>query len=161
MEQPNTDERAHQAAHERHREALWYAWGREDAGDRRLRDASTSRVLALTFADFAATEAQAYASERVSSLAPVHDQYERFVTALTIGTRRVNENTGDVIEVVAYDGNANHVHCRIIDGPHGVPSVPKGFTFVTNPAHLADRSYRPVRPDEQPAGDSTSEPAGR
>jgi hypothetical protein len=123
---------------DRRTQALWYAWGREDCGDRRLRDASGERVLAFDFADFAARECERYVREESCHLAPVQDQHERFVAALTPGSRFVCEATGDVFRVDAYMANANETFATVVDGPHGCPStVPVGGRITFTPKVLA------------------------
>jgi hypothetical protein len=69
----------------RHSAALWYAWGRQDAGDRATRDRRAGWEIAtdFAFAAFAACEAEAFERQYVCSLAPIHSQYARFVGALS------------------------------------------------------------------------------
>jgi hypothetical protein len=132
---------------ERYMQALWYAWGREDAGDRRLREASGERVLAMDFAAFAADEADAYDREQRTMLGPIQDQYDRFLAVITPGRRFVIEATGDVYEVVHYNSVVNLVDVRVVDGPHGVPnSVPIGTAVAIHPTVLA--SHRLVAQTE-------------
>lgn len=126
---------------DRRTQALWYAWGREDCGDRRLREATGERVLAMDFADFAAHECELYVRERSCMLASIGDQYGRFVAAVTAGSRFVSEATGDVYRVDAYMGNANETFATVVDGPHGCPSsAPIGSRITFTPNVLA--SYR-------------------
>lgn len=74
-----------QRAQRQHTAALWYAWGREDAGNRELRDhpEHRGRCLALTFAEYAALEAERFETGRTHSLSPVQDQYLHFLRSLS------------------------------------------------------------------------------
>jgi hypothetical protein len=129
---------AAQRVNDRRTAALYYAWGREDCGDRRLRAADSYRVLALDFAAFAAEECRRYVDERSSWLANVADQHERFAAAITPGSRFVSDATGDVFEVAAYLPIANEVFATVVDGPHGCPStVPIGGRISFTPNVLA------------------------
>lgn len=75
--------RAHNRGQERITQAMYYAWGREDQGDRRLRDVRfVDSVLAMDFAYWAGAEALAYAEERSGSLNCVQDQYDRWVAGV-------------------------------------------------------------------------------
>jgi len=73
---------------ERHAMALAYVWGREDAGDRRLRDTEQGsdryNPSDFSFANFAANEADAYQREQRTSLENIRDQYERFLATRTV-----------------------------------------------------------------------------
>jgi len=123
---------------ERNQQALWYAWGREDAGDRRLRDASHYRIVAIDFADFAADEADAYDRQQRTMLSCIVDQYDRYVNAVTAGSRFTSDVTGDVWHVDAYLAIANESHCTLVGGPHGVPStLPIGSRITFTPNVLA------------------------
>jgi len=132
-----------QRVHERRLASLWHSWGCEDAGDRRLRDITGDRVLALELAGFAAGEAEDYVRERSCFLSSVGDQRERYIAALTPGSRFVSTATGDTYEVLNYNGEVHKVDCRVVDGVHGCPStLPLGYTFVIAPETLAGRDYR-------------------
>jgi hypothetical protein len=129
---------------DRHTQALWYAWGREDAGDRRLREANGNRVLAMDFARFASRECEKYVREETCHLACIGDQYDRFVGAITPSSRFVSESTGDTFAVLAYNAAANEVFTQVVDGPHGVPSsLPVGSRVSWTPNVLA--GYRLVQ----------------
>lgn len=72
-------------ATERYQYALWYAWGRDDAGDHRIRSMPTIGMgTDFAFAQFCATEAEDYEQQRSCSLRPIHDQYKRFVAVMTL-----------------------------------------------------------------------------
>lgn len=60
-------------------QALWYAWGREDAGDRRLRDSDHNQVMAFRFADYCKEQAQIFQSQRRTFLPSVQTQYQEFL----------------------------------------------------------------------------------
>jgi hypothetical protein len=74
-------------ARQRYDQALWYCWGRQDAGDERTKGQLSGHYLGddFAFADFAALEAEAYHREHRCMLNNIGDQYGRFVTEL--GTR--------------------------------------------------------------------------
>jgi hypothetical protein len=127
-------------------QALWWAWGREDAGDRRLRDASGERVLAFDFADFAAAECLAYVREDVCSLDNIGGQYGRYVAAVTPGSqfRHIGGSaggTGDVYAVLNYNGTIHKVDCRVVEGGTDGGHLPVGYTFTLTPEQLAGRDY--------------------
>lgn len=67
-------------------QALWYVWGREDAGDRRLRDMlGGQRVAAFEFAEYAGQEADAFVREEKSFLPSIHDLYDAFLRRVRRG----------------------------------------------------------------------------
>ena len=79
-----------QAGYARYLNAMAYVWGREDAGDRKLRLALQRTMQdvfspELLFANFAANEADAYQREEVTSLQCVQMQYDRFLEAIKAG----------------------------------------------------------------------------
>jgi len=128
-------------------QALWYAWGREDAGDRRLRDATSARVLPFDFAAFAAAECEAYVREDVCSLDNIGGQYGRYVAAITRGSqfRHIGRGsaggTGDVYQVLHYNGTIHKVDCRVVVGGTDGGHLPVGYTFTLTPEQLAGRDY--------------------
>lgn len=69
----------------RRAQALWYALGRTDeasqAGEDKARYLRGRRVDCWEFASMAADEAEAFRSERVSSLAGIMEQWDRFVAS--------------------------------------------------------------------------------
>jgi len=65
-------------AHERYQQALWYCWGRQDAGDDRTRGRE-GMGDAFAFAAFAALEAERFERQHVCMLNNIGDQYARFV----------------------------------------------------------------------------------
>ena len=71
-------------AHQRYQEALWYCWGRQDAGDERTRGQLSGHYLDddFAFAEFAALEAEAYERQHRCMLSNTSDQYGRFVASL-------------------------------------------------------------------------------
>jgi hypothetical protein len=73
-------------ARDRYSHALWYVWGRQDAGDERTKDKLSGHYLgdAIAFAEFAALEAEAYDREQRCMLANIRDQYDRFVADLGV-----------------------------------------------------------------------------
>lgn len=72
-------------AHKRYEQALWYCWGRQDAGDERTRGQLSGHYLddAFAFAEFAALEAESYEREQRCMLNCIVDQYGRFVADLS------------------------------------------------------------------------------
>lgn len=130
---------------DRRTQALWYVWGREDAGDRRLRDASSDRVLAFDFADFAARECERYVREDTCWLANIADQYRRFVATLERDSVFVCDATGDAYRVDSYVAVANVVFCTVVPGPHGaIGAEPVGGRVSFTPNVLA--GYRLLEP---------------
>jgi hypothetical protein len=128
-----------QRGRERYSQALAYAWGRDDAGDRRLRELRDGSDHA--FATYAANLADAYDRELTTSLANIADQYRAFVAAHTPGSRFVVDATGDVFEVLTYV--AGTTFAVVVDGPHGCPStLPVGERVAFTPNVLA--GYRLV-----------------
>jgi hypothetical protein len=142
MIDPTTTEGIAAARHDRRLMALYYAWGREDAGDRRLRDLSQNRVLALDFAAFAADEAGAFAREKTSSLSAVQDQYARYIAARTVGARLIDQDTGDEIEIIAYDDETNHVDAHTIRSSARPEHV--GRLLTSSATTFARRPYAPT-----------------
>jgi hypothetical protein len=71
-------------AHQRYEQALWYTWGRQDAGDERTKDKRSEHYLGddFAFAEFAALEAEAYDREQRCMLANIADQYKRYMEGL-------------------------------------------------------------------------------
>jgi hypothetical protein len=142
-----------QRIHDRREGALWYAWGREDAGDRRLRDVENATTtagpypcLAIAFAQFAAAQCEDYVREQVSSLAPIQGQHDRYVAALTPGTQLRCNATGDVYQVVNYNATIHKVDVRVILSPGGQSggSLGVGYTFTLSPEQVAGPNYWPV-----------------
>lgn len=70
--------RLSQRAHDRYQQALWYCWGRQDAGDERTHGGE-GLGGDFAFAAFAALEAERFERQHVCYLRPVLDQYERFL----------------------------------------------------------------------------------
>jgi len=66
----------------RRAQAAAYAWGREDAGDRRIRECTFSTDW--HFATYAGDEAESYYRGERGSLSSIQDQYARFVAWLTL-----------------------------------------------------------------------------
>lgn len=74
-------------AHQRHDHALWYAWGRDDAGDRTLR-----RLLPemhylgndFAFAVFVGVRAEQFRRQHTYCLSSIGEQYREFVAFLTL-----------------------------------------------------------------------------
>jgi len=133
---------------DRKQQALWYVWGREDAGDTRLRDATSARILPWDFATFAAAECEAYVREDACWLGPISDQYDRYVAAVTPGSqfRHIDGPAGgtyDVYEVLNYNGTVHLVDCRVVVSAAGDSggSLPVGYTFTLTPEQLAGRDY--------------------
>jgi len=135
---------------DRRTQALWYVWGREDAGDARLRDATSARILPWDFATFAAAECEAYVREDACWLGPIADQYNRYVAAVTPGSRvrhigrGVSDGTGDVYAVLNYNGTVHLVDCRVVVGGTDGGHLPVGYTFTLTPEQLAGRDYQMV-----------------
>jgi len=71
-------------AHDRYEQALWYCWGRQDAGDERTKDKRSAHYLGddFAFAEFAAFEAESFEREHRCSLNCIGDQYKRFMEGL-------------------------------------------------------------------------------
>lgn len=71
-------------AKDRYDQSLWYAWGRQDAGDDRTRGKKSTHYLGddFAFAEFAALEAERYERQHDCMLSNIGDQYERFVASL-------------------------------------------------------------------------------
>jgi hypothetical protein len=71
-------------ARTRYEQALWYAWGREDAGDARTRGELAGHYLgdAFAFATFAALEAESFERGHRYMLHNIGDQFARFVDAI-------------------------------------------------------------------------------
>jgi hypothetical protein len=69
----------------RHGQALWYVWGRQDAGDERTKGNVAGHYLGddFAFADMAAREAEEYEQEKRVSLENIGDQFKRFVETLS------------------------------------------------------------------------------
>jgi hypothetical protein len=70
---------------DRYDAALWYAWGRDDAGDHRLHELPQHGAEIgndFAFAAFAALEAEAFDRQLTYWLRPVLDQFERYVAEL-------------------------------------------------------------------------------
>ena len=77
-------------ATERRFQAAAYVWGRQDAGDDKLRTACVETHYsaydpAWMFANFASGEANDYAEGRRTNLQPIREQYDRFLNALHQG----------------------------------------------------------------------------
>jgi hypothetical protein len=79
--------RGGERARTRYHQALWYAWGRQDAGDAALAAHRTSHAVGddFAFAEMAAREAQQYDEQQRTSLENIGAQYRRFVDALPAG----------------------------------------------------------------------------
>ena len=71
-------------ARTRYEQALWYAWGRQDAGDDRTRGTLAGHYLGddFAFAEYAALEAESYQRQHRCMLANIGDQYARFTAML-------------------------------------------------------------------------------
>jgi len=70
-------------AHARYEQALWYAWGRDDAGDHALRGDSRYYLgNDFAFAQYAAIECESYVRQHRTSLSNIGDQYRAFVASL-------------------------------------------------------------------------------
>jgi hypothetical protein len=71
-------------AHDRYEQALWYCWGRQDAGDEATKANHSGHYLSddFAFAEFAALEAEAYERQHRCMLNCIADQYGRFVASL-------------------------------------------------------------------------------
>ena len=71
-------------AHQRYEQALWYVWGRQDAGDDRTRGSRSGHYLSddFGFAEFAALEAERYDRQHECMLSCISDQYRRFLDGL-------------------------------------------------------------------------------
>jgi hypothetical protein len=71
-------------ARQRYDQALWYCWGRQDAGDERTKANHSGHYLSddFAFAEFAALEAEAYDREQRCMLNNIGDQYGRFLSSL-------------------------------------------------------------------------------
>ena len=74
-------------ASQRYEQALWYCWGRQDAGDEATKANHSGHDLGddFGFAEFAALEAEAFERQQRFMLANVADQYGRFIAS--VGTR--------------------------------------------------------------------------
>lgn len=70
-------------AHDRYDAALWYVWGRQDAGDSATQANTRGHYLGddFGFAEFAALEAESYHREQACSLSNIADQYARFLAS--------------------------------------------------------------------------------
>ena len=79
--------RGSERARRRYEQALWYAWGRDDAGDHALAHHRTAHAVGddFAFAEFAAREAEQYERQEVTSLENIGAQWRRFVDALPAG----------------------------------------------------------------------------
>jgi hypothetical protein len=74
------------SAHNRYQEALWYSWGRQDAGDNVTVahvDGSAHLSADWMFAEWAACEAEAFERQYCCWLGSIGSQYARFVAALS------------------------------------------------------------------------------
>jgi hypothetical protein len=71
-------------AHQRYEQALWYVWGRQDAGDERTKGQLSGHYLSddFAFAEMAALEAESFEREHRCMLNNIGDQYARFTAGL-------------------------------------------------------------------------------
>jgi hypothetical protein len=81
-------------AHLRYEQALWYVWGRQDAGDERTKGKLSGHYLGddFAFAEFAALEAEAYNRQHRCMLSCISDQYGRFVAKLPTWANMLGED---------------------------------------------------------------------
>lgn len=75
-------------ARRRYEQALWYAWGRQDAGDQALARHRSPHHIGddFLFAEYAAMEAEQYENQRRTMLDNIGAQYRRFVAELDSAT---------------------------------------------------------------------------
>jgi hypothetical protein len=71
-------------ASQRYEQALWYCWGRQDAGDERTKGRLSGHYLGddFAFAEHAALEAEAYERQQCCMLNNIGDQYSRFLDSI-------------------------------------------------------------------------------
>jgi hypothetical protein len=81
-------------ASRRYEQALWYVWGRQDAGDERTKGKLSGHYLSddFAFAEFAALEAEAYDRQHRCMLNNIGDQYGRFVAKLPTWANMLGED---------------------------------------------------------------------
>lgn len=73
-------------ARDRYDQSLWYAWGRDDAGDKSLSDLPSVHYLGndFAFAKYAALCAERFETQEAFMLHNIGDQYGEFVTFLAL-----------------------------------------------------------------------------
>lgn len=78
--------RMSERAQERHTHALWYAWGRDDAGNSPLSGVDSFHPMgnAQAFAYSAALDAERYEREVICYLSSVQGQFDRFAQFLIV-----------------------------------------------------------------------------